>query len=111
MYPTIYHVFLDWFGVEWTWAKMLNSFGFFVALAFIAASYTLTLELKRKEKEGLIKGFMRKVTEGAAPNMTDVLFSGALGFMLGWKVIYLIMNAGTLFNGVHSPQSLSLIHI
>ena len=49
MYPTLYHVFYDWFGVEWSWAKMLNSFGFFVALAFIAASYTLTLELKRKD--------------------------------------------------------------
>jgi len=106
MYPTIYHVFLDWFGVEWNWAKMLNSFGFFVALAFIAASYTLTLELKRKEKDGLIKGFTRKVTQGGAPNLTDVVFSGMLGFLVGWKVIYLVMNASVLFNGAHSPQAI-----
>jgi prolipoprotein diacylglyceryltransferase len=104
MYPTLYHVFYDWFGVEWSWAKMLNSFGFFVALAFIAASYTLTLELKRKESLGLIKGGIRKVIVGGAPNMMDIFFSGLMGFILGWKVIYLLVNSGRLFNGVNSPQ-------
>jgi prolipoprotein diacylglyceryltransferase len=97
-------VFYDWFGVEWSWAKMLNSFGFFVALAFIAASYTLTLELKRKESLGLIKGGIRKVIVGGAPNMMDIFFSGLMGFILGWKVIYLLVNSGRLFNGVNSPQ-------
>jgi prolipoprotein diacylglyceryltransferase len=104
MYPTLYHAFYDWFGVEWSWAKMLNSFGFFVALAFIAASYTLTLELKRKESLGLIKGGIRKVVIGGAPNMMDIFFSGLMGFILGWKVIYLLMNSARLFNGVNSPQ-------
>jgi len=104
MYPTLYHVFYDWFGVEWSWAKMLNSFGFFVALAFIAASYTLTLELKRKETLGLIKGGVRKVVIGGAPNMLDIFFSGLMGFILGWKVIYLLVNSARLFNGVNSPQ-------
>ncbi len=104
MYPTLYHVFYDWFGVEWSWAKMLNSFGFFVALAFIAASYTLTLELKRKESLGLIKGGVRKVVIGGAPNLMDIFFSGLMGFILGWKVIYLLVNSSRLFNGVNSPQ-------
>jgi phosphatidylglycerol:prolipoprotein diacylglycerol transferase len=104
MYPTLYHAFYDWFGVEWSWAKMLNSFGFFVALAFIAASYTLTLELNRKESLGLIKGGTRKVVVGGAPNMMDIFFSGLMGFVLGWKVIYLLVNSSRLFNGVNSPQ-------
>ena len=104
MYPTLYHAFYDWFGVEWSWAKMLNSFGFFVALAFIAASYTLTLELKRKESLGLIKGGVRKVIVGGAPNMMDIFFSGLMGFILGWKVIYLLVNSSRLFNGVNTPQ-------
>lgn len=104
MYPTLYHAFYDWFGVEWSWAKMLNSFGFFVALAFIAASYTLTLELKRKESLGLIKGGVRQVVIGGAPNMLDIFFSGLMGFIIGWKVIYLLLNSSRLFNGVNSPQ-------
>lgn len=104
MYPTLYHVFYDWFGVEWSWAKMLNSFGFFVALAFIAASYTLTLELKRKESLGLIKGGTRKVVVGGPPNLLDIFFSGLMGFILGWKVIFLLLNSSRLFNGVNSPQ-------
>lgn len=104
MYPTLYHAFFDWFGVEWSWAKMLNSFGFFVALAFIAASFTLTLELKRKESLGLIKGGVRQVVIGGAPNMLDIFFSGLMGFIIGWKVIYLLLNSSRLFNGVNSPQ-------
>ena len=35
MYPTLYHAFLDLFGVELPFLKFLNSFGFFVALAFV----------------------------------------------------------------------------
>ena len=39
MYPTIYHALLDLFGIDWGWTRMLNSFGFFVAIAFAVGSY------------------------------------------------------------------------
>ena len=48
MYPTLYHALLDLTGIEWCFLRFLNSFGFFVALAFIAAHWTLSLELRRK---------------------------------------------------------------
>jgi hypothetical protein len=38
MYPNLYYAFKDIFGVEWNWLRIFNSFGFFVALAFIAAA-------------------------------------------------------------------------
>jgi len=73
MYPTIYHALLDLFGLDWPWAKLLNSFGFFVALAFLTASYILSLELKRKAKEGLFKAGKRTITEGGKPDWTDII--------------------------------------
>jgi hypothetical protein len=36
MYPNLYYVFKDLFGVEWNGLKLINSFGFFVAISFVA---------------------------------------------------------------------------
>ena len=35
MYPNLYFAFKDLFGVELTFLRFVNSFGFFVAIAFI----------------------------------------------------------------------------
>ena len=54
MYPNFYYVFKDWFGLEIEFLKVINTFGFFVALAFLSANFVMVLELKRKEKENLV---------------------------------------------------------
>ncbi len=92
MYPTLYHALLDLFGLDIPFLKFLNSFGFFVALAFIFASYTLGLELKRKEKEGLLRPVKRTVIEGAPVTPLELVVSGILGFVLGWKGVHLLLN-------------------
>lgn len=104
MYPTLYHALLDLFGIDWPWTKLLNSFGFFVALAFVAASYTLSSELKRKEIQGLLKGEKRERITGKGPDWADILTNAFLGFIVGWKFIYLFANSSRLFQPGHSPQ-------
>jgi hypothetical protein len=42
MYPNLYYVFKDFFGVDWPALRFINSFGFFVAFAFLTAAYVLT---------------------------------------------------------------------
>ena len=42
MYPNLYYVFKDLFGVEWNVLKILNTFGLMVALAFIAAAIVMS---------------------------------------------------------------------
>ena len=59
MYPTISHLIYDLFGLKIP--LPIQTFGFWVAMAFLSAAWTLTLELKRKEKEGLI--FTKKIKE------------------------------------------------
>ena len=51
MYPNLYYVFKDFFGVEWHGLAFLNCFGLFVAIAFMVAAVVLSAELKRKEKQ------------------------------------------------------------
>src|SRR5687768_7113234 len=104
MHPTLYHAFYDLLGVDWPWAKLLNSFGFFVALAFIAASLTLSWELKRKARLGLFIPVKKTVTEGEGPQWVDVIINALIGFFVGWKFVYLIANSGTLFQDGGSPQ-------
>lgn len=105
MYPTLYHAFLDLFGVELPFLKFLNSFGFFVALAFIAASWTLGKELVRKQAQGLIQPTRRNVTIGAPATPLELAINAAIGFVLGWKGLYLLLNSG---EATSDPQTFLL---
>ena len=87
MYPNLYYAFKDLFGVEWSGLKLVNSFGFFVAMSFIAAAVVLTAELRRKSKEGLLTYKEEKIVVGAPASPVDLLLNFILGFILGYKLI------------------------
>ncbi|MEZ5069131.1 MAG: hypothetical protein R2847_11910 [Bacteroidia bacterium] len=55
MYPTLSDLLNDLFGINLP--LPIQTFGLMMALSFFLAAYTLTLELKRKEKNGLLKSF------------------------------------------------------
>lgn len=93
MYPTLYHAVHDLFGIGIGGLKFLNSFGFFVALAFLAAAWTLKLELQRKTAQGLLKNGTATIIEGAPARPLDMVLNGLVGFILGWKVSYLLLNS------------------
>lgn len=91
MYPNLYYAFRDIFGVEWNGLRFINSFGFFVAIAFLASAFVLVLELKRKERAGLLQGTDVKITVGKPAGMADLLLNFGLGFLLGYKFIGLFL--------------------
>lgn len=87
MYPNLYYFFKDVFGVDWQGLKIINSFGFFVALAFIAAAWALTAELKRKQGLGLFTFTEQKIKVGAPAPFSELIINFILGFFLGYKII------------------------
>ena len=87
MYPNLYYAFKDLFGVEWTGLKIINSFGFFVAISFIAAAAVLTSELRRKTKEGLFTYKEEKVLVGEPASTGELIVNFILGFLMGFKLI------------------------
>ncbi len=89
MYPNLYYVFKDLFGVEIGALRFINSFGFFVALAFLAAASLLAFELKRKSKLGFFQPTENKITVGKPSSTTDILLNALLGFILGYKILAL----------------------
>jgi prolipoprotein diacylglyceryl transferase len=94
MYPNFYYIFRDWFGVEWQGLQVVNSFGFFVAISFIAAAWILSLEFKRKQKQGLLHPTEEKRWVGHAATVSELLSNFLLGFIFGYKLI------GVLVKGV-----------
>ena len=104
MYPNLYYVFKDIFGVEWAGLKLVNSFGFFVAIAFMAAAYALTLELKRKEQKGLLSYTEQTIMVGAEASFIDLLTNFLLGFVFGFKII----GAFIISDALLDPQSFIL---
>lgn len=91
MYPNLYYAFKDLFGVEWTFLRFVNSFGFFVAIAFIVAAVVLASELKRKSRLGFFQPTEMQVIVGQPASMLDIGLNFLLGFVLGYKIVALFI--------------------
>jgi len=87
MYPNLYYFFKDVFGLELKGLVFINSFGFFVAIAFIVGAIVLTSEMKRKESLGLLSFQEAEILVGKGPNWSEVLLNGFFGFLIGFKLI------------------------
>lgn len=91
MYPNLYYAFKDLFGVEWPFLRFVNSFGFFVAIAFIMAAVVLSAELRRKSKQGLFQPTEMQVMVGQPATIWDLGLNFLLGFLLGYKIVALFI--------------------
>ena len=103
MYPTISHLIEDLFGIYIP--LPIQTFGFWVAIAFMAAAYVIKLELERKEKIGLISSTKINQIVGNKLSYTEIIISILSGFILGYKIL-----EGVLFYDdlVRDPQSFIL---
>lgn len=90
MYPRISDLINDLLGTHFV--LPVQTYGFMVAMAFLAAGYILYLELGRKEKNGLIEAGSKKITKGKMPPAGDYIVSGVLYFIIGFKGLALILN-------------------
>jgi prolipoprotein diacylglyceryltransferase len=92
VYPNFRELFYYTIGIDIPALAVVNTFGFFVAMAFVTAAWLLTKELKRKEADGLLSASKRKVVTGKPASIVDMGTSGLLGFLIGWKVLGMIFN-------------------
>lgn len=90
MYPDLSYFFHDLLGTDPdNWLSVFKTFGVFLILSFIASAYVLNLELKRKEKEGLIHGFKEKEHIGFPATWQEIALNALFGFVLGFKIPYI----------------------
>ncbi|MDA3943004.1 MAG: prolipoprotein diacylglyceryl transferase [Bacteroidetes bacterium] len=83
MYPRISDFINDVFSTSFEWP--IQSYGFFLTLAFLLAALVLRSELKRKENEGLIHP-VKKTINSNKGRITDMILSLLLGFLIGFKL-------------------------
>ena len=92
MYPNLYYVFKDWFGVEWKGLGFLNTFGLMVAMGFVTAALVLNRELQRKEKQGLLFPREEMITVGKSASVSELIINALVGFIFGYKVFGLFFD-------------------
>jgi len=90
MFPTVSHFLSYLFGVNIP--LPFNTFGVFVALAFLAAYWAFTKELKRKEALGLIMPTKRTTYVGEPASTGELISNAVFGFLIGYKLIYALVN-------------------
>ncbi len=90
MFPTVSHFIEYLFGVQVP--LPFNTFGVFVALAFVAGYWAFTEEFKRKEALGKIHPIKKTVTVGKPATMTEIISNAIFGFVIGYKLVYALLN-------------------
>ena len=85
MYPKLSDLINDLFGTSIN--LPVQSYGFFLALAFLVAALVLYQELKRKENEGLIEPITDKIWIGKPVSITDLLIGFVISTAIGYKLV------------------------
>lgn len=94
MYPNLYFLLKSWFGVEWPFLRLANTFGFFVAIAFIGGAFVLSRELKRKEAAGLLSPTEEMIVVGNPASWTELIINFVIGFLFGYKIVGFFVLSG-----------------
>jgi phosphatidylglycerol:prolipoprotein diacylglycerol transferase len=90
MFPTVSHFISYLTGLNIP--LPFNTFGVFVALAFAAAYWAFTKELKRKEALGILHPWKKTITVGEPAAPLDLAFNALFGFLIGYKLVYAVIN-------------------
>jgi phosphatidylglycerol:prolipoprotein diacylglycerol transferase len=99
MYPTLYHAVHALLGLDLQLLKLVNTFGFLVALAFLAAARCLGSELQRKYAAGQLVATIRPAPPLRPPTVLDAVLSSAMVFVVAFKLFGIVLGEHVLQGG------------
>lgn len=90
MYPRITDFINDIFGTDID--LPIQSYGFFLALAFLVAALLLKHELARKEKEGYIGSTTKKTFIGKQATIAELITTFLISLVIGYKISGIVVH-------------------
>ncbi len=93
MYPAISDLINDILGTNIS--LPVQTYGFFVAMAYLTGTWVLKNEMKIREKWGQLQGTTKKVLVGAPATVQELIILGILSFAIGYKFSGMIIEYGT----------------
>lgn len=90
MYPTLSDLLRELLGINLP--LPIQMFGFMVAIAFVVGHYVIVAELRRKKELGIFSPIKRTITEGLPATRAEIVTNAIIGFILGFKFIYIVTN-------------------
>jgi phosphatidylglycerol:prolipoprotein diacylglycerol transferase len=100
MFPDFHYLFQYLFGLDLPGLSLVKTFGFFVAVGFLGGAWVIVKELKRKKDQGLFQPEIITEETGKPATTNELIWMGVLGFIVGFKVLGLFMNAS---EASHNP--------
>lgn len=85
MYPKFSDMINDLLGTNIN--LPIQTYGFFVALAFLTGGVIMYFELKRREKTGQISSHKKKILKGKPASITELIISAIISFIIGYKLV------------------------
>jgi phosphatidylglycerol---prolipoprotein diacylglyceryl transferase len=70
----------------------VQTYGFFMALAFVLGGWVIYAELTRKEKEGILSVQEKTVVRGKPASFQMLAVNAAIGFVIGYKLVGIFLN-------------------
>lgn len=107
MYPTLSDLLHDLFRFDIP--LPVQTFGLFVAFAFLTASFILTKELKRKQTAGLLSSVKETLRVDRPYDFVNVAIDFTVGSMIGLLLLTLISICFGKTNWVNAFKSLGML--